>query len=78
VFVRDSDEMFAAAQTHIAAAVARAQAAAANGGNGHAAGGAAVAVSPTLLRDKVQQALADFFYAELKRRPMIFALVNEL
>ncbi len=29
------------------------------------------------LREKVQQALAEFFYAELKRRPMIFALVNE-
>jgi mRNA degradation ribonuclease J1/J2 len=28
------------------------------------------------LREKVQQSLADFFYAELKRRPMIFTLVN--
>ena len=30
------------------------------------------------LREKVQQALAEFFYAELKRRPMIFTLVNEV
>jgi ribonuclease J len=30
------------------------------------------------LREKVQQTLAEFFYAELKRRPMIFALVNEV
>ena len=27
---------------------------------------------------EVQTALADFFYANLKRRPMIFAFVNEL
>jgi ribonuclease J len=65
VFVRDWDEMFAAAQEHIAAAAARA---ASNGSAG----------SPQALREKVQQALADFFYAELKRRPMIFALVNEV
>jgi len=64
-FVRDSDEMFSAAQAHIAATVARA------GGNG-------AAVSPQALREKVQTALADFFYANLKRRPMIFAFVNEL
>jgi len=55
VFVRDSEEMFRAAQARIAEAAARA--------NGN-------------LREKVQQSLADFFYAELKRRPMIFALVN--
>jgi ribonuclease J len=30
------------------------------------------------LREKVQQSLADFFYAELKRRPMIFTLVNQI
>jgi ribonuclease J len=64
-FVRDSDEMFSAAQAHIAATVARAA------GNGAAA-------SPQALREKVQSALADFFYANLKRRPMIFAFVNEL
>jgi ribonuclease J len=57
VFVRDSEEMFKAAQARIAETAARA--------NGN-------------LREKVQQALADFFYAELKRRPMIFTLVNEI
>jgi ribonuclease J len=57
VFVRDSEEMFKAAQARIAAATDRA--------NGN-------------LKDKVQQALAEFFYAELKRRPMIFTLVNEV
>ena len=30
------------------------------------------------LREKVESALSDFFYAETKRRPMIFALVNEV
>lgn len=62
VFVRDSDEMFAAAQEQITLAVAKA--------NGAAA-------STQGLKDKVTQTLADFFYAELKRRPMIFALVND-
>jgi ribonuclease J len=62
VFVRDADEMFAAAQAQIAQAAARA-----NGGSG-AAG----------LREAVQKSLADFFYGELKRRPMIFAFVNEV
>jgi ribonuclease J len=57
VFVRDSEEMFAAAQKQIALAVERA--------NGN-------------LREKVQQTLSDFFYAELKRRPMVFAIINEL
>ena len=65
VFVRDADEMFAAAQAQIATAAARANS---NGSSG----------SAQALREKVQQALADFFYAELKRRPMIFALVNEM
>jgi len=69
VFVRDSDEMFTAAQAQIAAAAARATVAAS--GNGSAG-------SPQALREKVQQALSDFFYAELKRRPMVFALVNEV
>ncbi|MEP7357470.1 MAG: ribonuclease J [Anaerolineales bacterium] len=64
-FVRDSDELFTAAQAHIAATLAKAA------GNGTPA-------SPQALREKVQQALADFFYANLKRRPMIFALVNEI
>jgi ribonuclease J len=63
VFVRDAEEMFAAAQEQIALAAAKA--------NGAAA-------SPQALRDKVQHSLADFFYAELKRRPMIFALVNQV
>lgn len=65
VFVRDSDEMFSAAQAQIAIAAARAN------GNGSAG-------SAQVLREKVQQTLADFFYAELKRRPMIFALVNDV
>jgi ribonuclease J len=65
VFVRDAEEMFSAAQTQIAAAAARANT---NGSAG----------SAQALREKVQQALADFFYGELKRRPMIFALVNEV
>ena len=65
VFVRDADEMFTAAQAQIATAAARANS---NGSSG----------SAQALREKVQQALADFFYAELKRRPMIFALVNEM
>lgn len=65
VFVRDADEMFNAAQIQIAAAAARANT---NGSTG----------SAQVLREKVQQALADFFYAELKRRPMVFALVNEV
>jgi len=38
---------------------------------------AAVAARPSAnLREKVEQALTDFFYSELKRRPMVFALVN--
>lgn len=57
VFVRDSEEMFAAAQERIAAVAAKA--------NGN-------------LREKVESALAEFFYSEIKRRPMIFALVNEV
>ncbi len=65
VFVRDADELFTAAQTQIAAAAARVS------GNGSAG-------STQALREKVQAALAEFFYAELKRRPMIFALVNEV
>lgn len=65
VFVRDAEEMFSAAQAQIATAAARA--------NSNGSAGSAQA-----LRDRVQQALADFFYAELKRRPMIFALVNEV
>ncbi|MGH2523153.1 MAG: ribonuclease J, partial [Anaerolineales bacterium] len=30
------------------------------------------------LREKVQNALSDFFYSQTKRRPMVFALVNEV
>ncbi|MCC6190748.1 MAG: ribonuclease J [Anaerolineales bacterium] len=63
VFVRDAEEMFATAQEQIAAAIDRL--------NGAAA-------SPQALRDRVQQSLSDFFYAELKRRPMIFTLINEV
>jgi ribonuclease J len=57
VFVRDSEEMFAAAQERIAAVAAKA--------NGN-------------LREKVETALSEFFYGEIKRRPMVFALVNEV
>ena len=32
--------------------------------------------SSTNLREKVEQALSDFFYSEIKRHPMVFALVN--
>jgi ribonuclease J len=56
VFVRDADEMFAAAQAEIAKVAERA--------NGD-------------LRQKVEASLSDFFYTETKRRPMVFALVNE-
>jgi ribonuclease J len=70
VFVRDADEMFSAAQAQIVSAAARA--------NGYGSAGSATPASAAALREKVQQALADFFYAELKRRPMIFALVNEV
>lgn len=65
VFVRDAEELFEAAQAEIATAAAKASPAerGANGGN---------------LRDKVQNALSDFFYSETKRRPMVFALVNEI
>jgi len=38
---------------------------------------AAVAAKPGVnLREKVEQTLSDFFYTEIKRRPMVFALVN--
>ena len=38
---------------------------------------AAVAARPAAnLREKVEQALSDFFYSELKRHPMVFALIN--
>jgi ribonuclease J len=59
VFVRDSEELFEAAQARIASAAAKA-----NGAGGS-------------LREKVEKALSDFFYSETKRRPMIFALINE-
>lgn len=58
VFVRDSDEMFAAAQGHIANLAAN--------------------TNPANLRERIQHTLAEFFYAEIKRRPMIFAFVNEV
>src|SRR6185436_19987262 len=62
VFVRDSEELFETAQTQIASIAEKMN------GSG----------SPEALRDKVQTKLSDFFYAETKRRPMIFALVNEV
>jgi ribonuclease J len=40
---------------------------------------ATVAARPTAnLREKVEQTLSDFFYSELKRHPMVFALVNSV
>lgn len=60
VFVRDETEMFEAAQTQITKA-----AASLNG-----------ASSPQALKEKIESTLAEFFYSETKRRPMIFALVN--
>ena len=65
VFVRDADELFNAAQEQIASTVARI-------GTDGSAG------SPQVLREKVQQTLGNFFYSELKRRPMIFAIVSEV
>lgn len=62
VFVRDSEELFEAAQTQIAGVAGKMN------GSG----------SPEALREKVQTKLSDFFYAETKRHPMIFALVNEV
>ncbi|MBL8046264.1 MAG: ribonuclease J [Anaerolineales bacterium] len=62
VFVRDETEMFEAAQTQIAKA--------ATGLNG--------ANAPQALKEKVESTLSEFFYSETKRRPMIFALVNQV
>jgi ribonuclease J len=62
VFVRDSEELFEAAQAQIAGVAEKL-----NGSS-----------SPEALREKVQTKLSDFFYAETKRRPTIFALVNEV
>jgi ribonuclease J len=62
VFVREAEGLFEAAQAQITSAVAKA-----NGAAG----------SPQALSEKIQKALADFFYAETKRRPVIFTLVNE-
>ena len=39
---------------------------------------AAAAKANGNLKDKIQSTLSDFFYSETKRRPMVFALVNEL
>ncbi len=60
VFVRDSEELFSAAQQRVASLVAQ-------GGNG--AG---------LQPEKLERNLSDFFYSETHRRPMVFALVNEV
>jgi len=64
VFVRDANEMFEAAQTEIAKVAAHVN-------------GASLAGFEQALRERVQSTLSDFFYSETKRRPMIFALVNE-
>jgi ribonuclease J len=42
----------------------------------HAQIAAVAARGSVNLREKVEQALSDFFYSEIKRRPMVFALVN--
>jgi ribonuclease J len=57
VFVRDAEELMAAAREKIAAVAARS-----NGG----------------LAQRVEDALADYFYNEMKRRPMIFATITEV
>lgn len=61
VFVRDETEMFEAAQAQIGKA-----ATSLNGAN-----------TPQALKEKIESTLAEFFYSETKRRPMIFALVNQ-
>jgi ribonuclease J len=63
VFVRDAEEMFEGAQTEIASAAAKM-----NGATG----------SPQALKERIQQLLSDYFYTQTKRRPMVFALVNEV
>lgn len=63
VFVRDADELMAAAREKAQAAAARA-----NGSSG----------SPQALTQRVENALSEFFYNEMKRRPMVFAIVNEV
>jgi ribonuclease J len=57
VFLRDADELLAAAREKIAAVAGKA--------NGN-------------LAQRVEDALADYFYSEMKRRPMIFATINEV
>jgi ribonuclease J len=57
VFVRDAEELMAAARDKIAAVAAKS--------NGNVA-------------QKVEDALADYFYNEMKRRPMIFATVIDV
>jgi len=42
----------------------------------HAQIAAVAARGSVNLRERVEQALSDFFYTEIKRRPMVFALVN--
>lgn len=61
VFVRDETEMFEAAQAQIGKA-----ATSLNGAN-----------TPQALKEKIESTLAEFFYSETKRRPMIFALINQ-
>ncbi len=63
VFVRDAEEMFDGAQSEITTAIAKM--------NGAAA-------SPQALKERIQQLLSDYFYSQTKRRPMVFALVNDV
>lgn len=62
VFVRDADELFESAQAEIASAITKL--------NG--------AYTPAALKERLQHVLSDFFYTQTKRRPMVFALVNDL
>ena len=64
VFVRDSEELFAEVQARVASALSQS-------GNG-------ASLAPDKLGDKLQRQLSDFFYNETRRRPMVFALVNEV
>ncbi|MBI3361665.1 MAG: ribonuclease J [Chloroflexi bacterium] len=57
VFVRDSEELMAAAREKVVAAAGKA--------NGS-------------LPKKIEDTLAEYFYNEMKRRPMIFTMVNEV
>ena len=64
VFVRDSEKLFAEVQARVT--------------NAFSQSGNSASLAPEKLADKLQRQLADFFYNETRRRPMVFALVNEV